>query len=165
MRIRTIALFCGLAFLAPTVAAGALEPRPGEVVHSFYAWYFSPSVKGLAFNHLSGARHFMTRSFWELLARVRPYEQVHGEVLEADPFIDAQIPASSVSLGSSFYLQRRRHGYRSGALPESSFGRTRQGHARQDDRCWLADRRHRRCNGREREKNARAKHEVIDRGP
>ncbi len=102
MSIRMIALFCGLAFLAPTAAAGALEPRPAEVVHSFYAWYFSPSVKGLAFNHLSGARHFMTRSFWALLARVRPYEKVHGEVLEADPFIDAQIEASSVSLGSSF---------------------------------------------------------------
>ena len=102
MSIRTIALFCGLAFLAPAVAAGALEPRPAEVVHSFYQWYFSPSVKGRAFDHLSGARPFLTKPFWALLARVRPYEQLHGPALDADPFVDAQIEASSVSLGSSF---------------------------------------------------------------
>jgi hypothetical protein len=102
MRFRAIALFCGLMFMAPTVAAGAVEPRPANVVQSFYAWYFSPSVNRRAFDHLGGARQFMTKPFWELLARVRPYEQVHGAVLDADPFIDAQIEASSVSLGSSF---------------------------------------------------------------
>jgi hypothetical protein len=102
MSIRTIVLFCGVAFLAPTAAAGALDARPAEVVHLFYGWYFSPGVKGRAFNHISRARPFLTRSFGTLLARVHPYEEAHGAVLEADPFIDAQIEASSVTLGSSF---------------------------------------------------------------
>jgi hypothetical protein len=101
MSMRRIALFCGFAFLAATVSAAAAAPTPTAVVRSFYQWYFSPSAKGHTFDHLGAAREFFTPSFYALLSRVMPYERLHGEVLEADPFIDAQIEASSVSVGSA----------------------------------------------------------------
>ncbi len=161
MSIRTIALFCGLAFLAPTIAAGAPEPRPAAVVQSFYEWYFSPSVKGRAFTQLIGARRFLTPSFYALLARVPPYEQVHGEVLEADPFIDAQIEASSVSLGSSITNNGIATVTATVHYPKDpSAGHLKIMLVKALCR-WLADRRHRRRNGREREENACAQHEVT----
>jgi hypothetical protein len=101
MNIRTAAFFGGLAFLAPCVAGVAAATTPGAVVGSFYQWYFSAGVKGRAFNHLSGARKFLTPSLYALLGRVQPYEALHGEVLDADPFIDAQIDAADMILGNA----------------------------------------------------------------
>jgi hypothetical protein len=101
MNMRRIALSCGVAFLAATVSAGAAAPAPAAVVRSFYQWYLSPAAKGHTFDHLGAARPYFTPSFYALLSRVMPYERVHGEVLEADPFIDAQIEASAVSVGTA----------------------------------------------------------------
>jgi hypothetical protein len=101
MNIRTTALLGGLAFLATSVAGVTAVTTPAGVVGSFYQWYFSANVKGRAFNHLSGARKFLTPSLYALLSRVQPYEARHGEVLDADPFIDAQIDAVDMILGNA----------------------------------------------------------------
>lgn len=98
MRMRAIALLGVLLLLAPAASGAASLTSPTSVVKSFYAWYFAtPSP----WDHLSGARPFFTTSLYELLSRVMPYERrTHGEVLDADPFIDAQIASSGVAVGS-----------------------------------------------------------------
>jgi hypothetical protein len=101
MSMRRITLSCGLAFLAATVTAEAAASAPAAVVRSFYQWYLSPAAKGHTFDHLGAARAYFTPSFYALLSRVMPYERAHGEVLEADPFIDAQIEASAVNVGTA----------------------------------------------------------------
>jgi hypothetical protein len=108
MSLRMMALFCGFAFLAPTVPAEAAASSPAAVVRSFYQWYSSPAAKGHTFDHLTAARAFLTPSLYALLGRVMPYERSHhGEVLEADPFIDAQIESSSVSVGNATIANSR----------------------------------------------------------
>jgi hypothetical protein len=101
MNLRTVALFGSLALFAPAVAAGATT-TPAGVVQAFYQWYSASAGRsGGAFSRLGGARQLLTPSLYALLSRVRPYERTHDEVLDADPFVDAQIEASGMTVGAA----------------------------------------------------------------
>jgi Protein of unknown function (DUF3828) len=98
MNLRCLALSGALIAGSPVAAASA-PATPTAVVKSFYAWVFAPRS---AWDRLPAAKSFLTPSFYALLASVMPYEQrTHREVLDADPFIDAQIEASGVTVGEA----------------------------------------------------------------
>jgi hypothetical protein len=86
-------------FLASASRGGSSSAAPGSVVKSFYAWYFSaPSP----WDHLKDARPFLTSSLYSLLGQVISYERrTNDEILDADPFIDAQIASSGVTVGNA----------------------------------------------------------------
>src|SRR5262249_31738423 len=51
-------------------------------------------------DHLSGAKPYLTPSLYNLVSQIGPYQQKQGAaILDAQPFEDAQEPASSVNVG------------------------------------------------------------------
>jgi DNA-binding winged helix-turn-helix (wHTH) protein/Tfp pilus assembly protein PilF len=73
---------------------------PESVVRAFYKWDLSIKYPDTWTSHVSGLKPFMTPSLYKLLGEIGPYEVKHqSELLDADPFIDAQIDASSAKVG------------------------------------------------------------------
>lgn len=99
MSFRWIAL-SGALIAGSSAAAASAPTAPAAVVKSFYAWVFAGPRA--AWDRLPEAKPFLTPSFYALLSNVMPYEErTHREVLDADPFIDAQIEASGVTVGDA----------------------------------------------------------------
>jgi len=97
---RCIALIGALSLASTSAVAASVPAAPTAVVKSFYAWVFANPRS--TWDRLSAAKPFLTPSFYALLSRVMPYEQrTHQEVLDADPFTDAQIESSGVTVGAA----------------------------------------------------------------
>ena len=100
--LRRIALLAGLAFLVPCASPVAAETTPEAVVRAFYNWDLSVKYPQSWLDHLSGAKPYLTSSLYNLVSQIGPFEQKNkAEVLDAQPFEDAQIPASSVNVGAA----------------------------------------------------------------
>jgi hypothetical protein len=98
--IRVFALFAALSFLIPCAAPVGAATTPEAVVRAFYNWDLSVKYPQSYLDHLSGAKPYLTPSLYNLVAQIGPFEQKNKEeVLDAQPFEDAQIPASSVKVG------------------------------------------------------------------
>lgn len=98
--IRWITLLAGLALLAPCASAIASATTPEAVVRAFYNWDLSVKYPQSYLDHLSGAKPYMTPSLYSLVSQIGPFEQKNKvEVLDAQPFEDAQEPASSATVG------------------------------------------------------------------
>ena len=97
-----IALLAGLAFLVPSALPVAAATTPEAVVRAFYDWDLSVKYPQSWLDHLSGAKPYLTSSLYNLVSQIGPFERKNkAEVLEAQPFEDAQIPASSVNVGAA----------------------------------------------------------------
>ena len=100
--LRPIAIFAGLTFLVPSALPVAAATTPEAVVRAFYNWDLSVKYPHSWLDHLSGAKPYLTSSLYNLVGQIGPFEQKNkAEVLEAQPFEDAQIPASSVNVGAA----------------------------------------------------------------
>lgn len=100
--IRMIAILAGLAFLAPYASPAAAATTPEAVVRAFYNWDLSVKYPQSYLDHLSGAKPYLTQSLYSMVSQIGPFEQKNKvEVLDAQPFEDAQEPASSVKVGSA----------------------------------------------------------------
>ena len=98
--IRSIALLAGLAFLAPYAAPVGAATTPEAVVRAFYNWDLSVKYPQSYLDHLSGAKPYLTPSLYNLVSQIGPFEEKNKvEVLDAQPFEDAQEPASSATVG------------------------------------------------------------------
>lgn len=99
--LRRIVLLAGLAFLVPCTSPVAAATAPETVVRLFYNWDLSVKYPQSWLEHLGGAKPYLTASLYNLVSQVGPFEQKNkAEVLDAQPFEDAQIPASSVTVGA-----------------------------------------------------------------
>lgn len=98
-RIAVLAIALAFVALGP---ARAGEPTPAATVHAFYAWYFGAlKTRDGWSGHLAGARAYLTPSLYQLLAKtVAVQNAAHAEVLDADPFADAQEHPKSFSVGT-----------------------------------------------------------------
>ncbi|HEY1976401.1 MAG TPA: hypothetical protein VGG89_07650 [Candidatus Baltobacteraceae bacterium] len=97
---RAVALLVSFAFLAPCGSPAATAGTPESVVRAFYNWDLSVKYPQSYLDHLSGAKPYLTTSLYGLVSQIGPFEQKnHEEVLDAQPFEDAQIPASSATVG------------------------------------------------------------------
>jgi len=102
IRLRAIALVVGFAFFAPCALPTAAAGTPDAVVRAFYNWDLSVKYPQSWLDHLGGAQPYLTPSLYGLVSQIGPYERKHGAaVLDAQPFEDAQIPASSVTVGTA----------------------------------------------------------------
>lgn len=100
MNIRAITLLVGLAFLAPCASPALAAGTPETVVRAFYDWDLSVKYPQSWLDHLGGAKPYLTPSLYSLVSQIGPFEKKNQEaVLDAQPFEDAQIPASSVKVG------------------------------------------------------------------
>jgi hypothetical protein len=100
--LRRVALLAGLAFLVPCASPVAAATTPEAVVRAFYNWDLSVKYPQSWLDHLSGAKPYLPSSLYNLVSKIGPFEQKNkAEVLDAQPFEDAQIPASSVNVGAA----------------------------------------------------------------
>jgi hypothetical protein len=100
--LRPIVLLAVLAFLVPRTSSVAAATTPEAVVRAFYNWDLSVKYPQSWIDHLSGAKPYLTPSLYNLVSQIGPFERKNKEeVLEAQPFEDAQIPASSVNVGAA----------------------------------------------------------------
>jgi hypothetical protein len=95
----------------------------------------------LLLDHLSGAKPYLTSSLYNLVSQIAPFEQKNkAEVLDAQPFEDAQIPASSVNTRDRRHQRQPREGSCNDPLLENDGERSRE-RGRHKDGARLADRR------------------------
>jgi hypothetical protein len=100
--LRRIAILAGLAFLLPFTSPVAAATTPETVVRGFYNWDLSVKYPQSWLDHLSGAKPYLTPSLYNLVSQIAPFEKkVGASVLDAQPFEDAQIPASSAIVGTA----------------------------------------------------------------
>ncbi|HEY1654268.1 MAG TPA: hypothetical protein VGF86_04055 [Candidatus Tumulicola sp.] len=99
--IRTFVFLASLA-IATTGAATAAPPSgAASVVNSFYQWYFATGPSGSWTDRFPQAKGFFDPSLYASLSKMLAEERrEHAAVLDFDPFVFAQEPASSFSLGT-----------------------------------------------------------------
>ena len=96
-------LFVGLAVLTMVGAPAATVPStPAGVVDSFYRWYFSVNTSNGGWReHFPQTRAYFDSSLYALVGKVLAEEKrAKGVVLDFDPFVDAQEPATSFTVGA-----------------------------------------------------------------
>ena len=101
--IRRLTFFTGIvALLAGVETAGAASDGTA-VVNSFYKWYFSVNTTKAGWTgRFSEARPYLTSSLYALIAKVIAKEKSESAaILDFDPFVNAQEPAKSYSVGSA----------------------------------------------------------------
>lgn len=101
--IRVLTFLAGLAILTVGTAPAAPSSGSASVVNSFYRWYFSVNGShGGWTDHFVQARSYFDPSLFALLSKMLTEEQrEHAEVLDFDPFVFAQMPATSFTLGTA----------------------------------------------------------------
>lgn len=101
--IRVLTFLAGLAILTVGTAPAAAPSGSASVVNSFYRWYFSVNGShGGWTDHFAQARSYFDPSLYALLSKMLAEEQrEHAEVLDFDPFVFAQMPAKSFTLGTA----------------------------------------------------------------
>jgi hypothetical protein len=83
--------------------APAQSPPPGAVVNELYTWYFAAARRKHPWTReLAEARRFLEPGLYTLLRSAIAYDTAHhsADIIDVDPFADAQIPATSASLGA-----------------------------------------------------------------
>lgn len=100
MKRKLSTLFALTAFLLTCFASGAAQTSGAtQVVNAFYGWYFANQAN---WTNLSGARQFFTPALYAPLEKVIEQEKrEQAEILDFNPFVDAQIEAQSYATGTS----------------------------------------------------------------
>jgi len=101
--IRTLMLFAGLTMLTMVAAPAATAPSsPAGVVDSFYRWYFSVNTThGGWREHFPQTHAYLDSSLFALVSKMLAEEnRAKGVILDFDPFVDAQEPATSFTVGA-----------------------------------------------------------------
>lgn len=100
--LRRVALLSGFSLFVLCALPVPAATTPEAVVRAFYNWDLSVKYPQGWLDHLGGAKPYLTPSLYSLVSQIGPFEQKNkAAVLDAQPFEDAQIPASSANVGAA----------------------------------------------------------------
>jgi hypothetical protein len=95
-------LLAGFAALTVSAVQASTPSSAAGVVNSFYRWYFSVNTTRAGWRgHFSEARPYLDPSLYNLVTKMLAEEKrSQGVALDFDPFINAQMPATSFTVGT-----------------------------------------------------------------